>query len=239
VLARTEAGAPPPLGVAAGRVVRWISADTLAVTELRAGGPLQVVVRDVGAAGVLGDDGSLWLRSDLDPPEAVRRLDLAAYDGRQDLSATYLPVVTIQSPDGEDPVDVRDVRPVPGGALRLDDTGDPRRLQLLTGTAAGIAVRTLLDTSAPDCAGSTIATVGDLRVVAADATGVWFSTPDRRLAHRDADGTVRLVPARLPGLLAALAAPGDGSVLFIARDDEGNALWRLPDAAAALAGPPC
>jgi hypothetical protein len=241
VLARTDDGAPPPLGVAAGRVVRWITADTLAVTGLRPDGPLQVVVRDVGAASTLGDDGSVWLRSDIDPPEAVRRLDLAAYDGRQDLSATYLPVVTIQDPDGEGPVDVHDVRPVPGGALRIDDAGDPRRLQLLTATPGGIAVRTLLDTSASRCASSTITTVGDLGIVTADATGVWFPTADRRLAHRDVDGTVRLVPARLPGLLSALAAPGDGSVLFIARadrDDAGTALWRLPDAAAALAGPP-
>ena len=121
VLARTADGAPPPLGVAGDRVARWITADTLAVTELRAGGALEVVVRDVGAASAVGDDGSVWLRSDIDPPETVRRLDLAAYDGRQDLSATYLPVVTIQNPDGEGPIDVHDVLPVPGGAVRLED----------------------------------------------------------------------------------------------------------------------
>jgi hypothetical protein len=34
--------------------------------------------------------------------------------------------------------------------------------------------------------------------------------------------------------VTALAAPGDGSLLFVARDSRGAALWRLPDAAAAL-----
>ena len=78
--------------------------------------------------------------------------------------------------------------------------------------------------------------------MAADATGVWFPTDGySRLGHLARDGTVRMVAARLPGQVDALAAPGDGSVLFIARDagrgEDGDSLWRLPDAAAALTDP--
>jgi hypothetical protein len=209
------------------------------VTELRAGGALEVVVRDVGAASAVGDDGSVWLRSGIDPPETVRRLDLAAYDGRQDLSATYLPVVTIQNPDGEGPIDVHDVLPVPGGAVRLEDLDGVRQLQLLSGTAAGIAVRPLTPRG---CTTPTINATGDIRIVASDATGVWFPTDgDARLGHLAADGTVRMVAAHLPGQVDALAAPGDGSVLFISRNavrgEDGDSLWRLPDAAAALTDP--
>ena len=238
VLARTEPGAPAPLGVAGGRVARWVTVDALTVTELRADGPLEVTVRDVGAASPVGDDGSVWLRSDVDPSDTVRRLTLGDYDGRQELSAVYLPVVTIQRPDGEGPIDVQAVRPVPGGALRVAYPDPGKQIQLLTDTAAGIAVRPLTRVSAPPCLFPAVVGTGDVRAMAADATGVWYPTPDQRLAHRDPDGTVRTVPTRLPGAIAALAAPGDGSVLFIARDDDGNALWRLPDANAALTDPP-
>jgi len=238
VLARTDDGAPLPLGVAGGRLARWITADALAVTGLRADGGLQVVVRDVAAAGPVGDDGSVWLRSDVDPPDTVRRLDLAAYDGRQDLSATYLPVVTIQNPDGEGPLDVGTVRPVPGGALRVAFPEPGEQLQLLTGTPSGIAVRPLTRASAPPCGYPAVVGTGDVTATAADATGVWYPTPDRHLAHRDPDGTVRTVPTPLPAMIGAMAAPGDGSVLFVARDDAGSALWRLPDALSALSEPP-
>jgi hypothetical protein len=242
VLARTKDGAPPPLGVAGNRVARWITADTLAVTELREGGPLEVVVRDVGAASVVGDDGSVWLRSDIDPPETVRRLGLAVYDGRQDLSATYLPVVTIQNPDGEGPIDVHDVLPVPGGAVRMKDLEGVRQLQLLSSTAAGIAVRPLTTLTTPSCSTPTVSGTGYITTVAADATGVWFPTDGySRLGHLAPDGTVRMVAAQLPGQVEALAAPGDGSVLFISRnvlrDEDGDSLWRLPDATAALTDP--
>ena len=78
------------------RVVRWISADSVAVTGLRAGSPVGVVVRGVSETGVLGTDGSVWLRSDADPVGTVRRLDVVRLDGEQRIAATYLPVVTIQ-----------------------------------------------------------------------------------------------------------------------------------------------
>ena len=211
--------------------MRWVSATSLTVTTLRPDGPLNVMIRDVRTAGLLGDDGSVWLTSDIDPTGTVRRLDVAAYQGEQDLSATYLPVVTIRSPDGEAPIDVREVRPVRGGALRLRDR--PRRIQLLTDTATGILVRPLAGGASPLC-GPTVPAVGDLRVVAADASGIWFPTDDRRLAHVDRDGSVRAVDVPLPGQVAALAAPGDGSLLLVVRDTDGAALWRLPDAAAAL-----
>lgn len=239
VLARPQAGAPPPLGVVGGRVVRR-TADTLVVTELRAGGPLRVVVHDVDEAGRLGDDGSVWLRSHVDPPETVRRLDVAAYAGEQDLPATYLPVVTIQSPDGEPPVDVRTARPVPGGALRQADVDRGPLLELLTGTAAGIAVRAVTDPPSPRCFARSLNGIGDVRRAAADTTGVWYPTADGYLAHRAPDGTVRTVRTRLPGPVLALAAPGDGSVVFVGQDlrrDTGAFLWRLPAATAALGDP--
>ncbi len=104
-------------------------------------------------------------------------------------------------------------------------------------------MRTLLDTSASRCASSTITTVGDLRI--ADGGRDRRLVLDRRRGGSPtatSTAPFACVPARLPGLLSALAAPGDGSVLFIARDDgrddAGDALWRLPDAVAALAGPP-
>ena len=102
-LARPDRGAPAPIGVAGDRVVRWVSADSVAVTELRAGSPVDVVVRGVSEAGALGADGSVWLRSDADPVGTVRRLDIARLDGEQRIAATYLPVVTIQ--EAEPPVD--------------------------------------------------------------------------------------------------------------------------------------
>ena len=63
-----------------------------------------------------------------------------------------------------------------------------------------------------------------------------MSADGERLAHLDpaSDGAARAVPAVLPGTVTALAAPGDGSLLFVARDARGAALWRLPDAAATL-----
>jgi hypothetical protein len=233
VLARPGEGAPPPIGVVGDRVVRWISADAVAVTELRTPSPVDVVVRGVAEAGVLGADGSVWLRSDADPVGTVRRLDVAGLDGRQRIAATYLPVVTIRQP--EPPVDLRTVLPVRGGGLRtLAEAG---RLELLTGTAAGITTTPL--------AGARCGAAGVARLdrAAADRSGVWFvlvGADGERLAHLDpaSDGTVRTVPGVLPGTVAALAAPGDGSVLLIARAAQGAALWRLPDAVAALGAPP-
>jgi hypothetical protein len=232
VLARPDRGAPAPIGVVGERVVRWISADAVAVTELAPGSPLDVVVRGVTEAGALGSDGSVWLRSDADPAGTVRRLDVARLAGRQRLAATYLPVVTIQ--DLVPPVDLRTVVPVRGGGLRtLADAG---RLELLTGTAAGIATTPL---AGARCGAAGVAS---LDRTAADRSGVWFvlvSADGERLAHLDpaAGGAVRTVAAALPGTLTALTAPGDGSLLFVARDARGAALWRLPDAVAALAAP--
>ena len=229
VLARTDRGAPAPIGVVGDRVVHWTASDTIAVTELRAGSPLDVVVRGVTEAGALGADGSLWLRSDADPVGTVRRLDVAGLDGQQRIAVTYLPVVTIQEPDP--PVDLRTVLPVPGGGLRTVSGGG--RLEMLTGTAAGIATTPL--------AGSRCGAAGTagLDHAVADGSGVWFvlaGADGDRLAHLDpnAGSTVRTVPAVLPGAVTALTAPGDGSLLFVARDARGAALWRLPAADAAL-----
>jgi hypothetical protein len=237
VLARTDRGAPPVLGVAGDRLARWAGPDTVAVSELRAGSALDVVVRDVAAASRVGTDGSVWLRSVIDPPQTVRWLDLAARSGAQTLSATYLPVVTIQSPDGEAPLDVRAVLPVRGGALRLGGVGGVPQLQRLTATAVGIAVAPVAGAVRPMC-GPSAARSADLRTLASDGTGVWFPAvgpDDDRLVHLDPDGTLRTVAAPLPGRVAALAAPGDGSLLLTTRDAVGDALWRLPDAQATLA----
>ena len=164
-----------------------------------------------------------------DPVGTVRRLDVVRLDGEQRIAATYLPVVTIQ--EAEPPVDLRTVLPVRGGGLR--NLAEAGRLELLTGTAAGIATTPLAGTR---CGAAGVA---DLDRAAADRSGVWFvlvSADGERLAHLDpaSDGAGRAVPAVLPGTVTALAAPGDGSLLFVARDSRGAALWRLPDAAAAL-----
>jgi hypothetical protein len=104
---------------------------------------------------------------------------------------------------------------------------------MLTGTAAGIAATPL--------AGSRCGAAGTagLEHAVADRSGVWFvlaGADGDRLAHLDPDAgsTVRTVPAVLPGTVTALTAPGDGSLLFVARDAQGAALWRLPAAETAL-----
>ena len=213
MLARLDRGAPAPIGVVGDRVVRWISADSVAVTGLRAGSSVDVVVRGVSEAGVLGADGSVWLRSDADPVGTVRRLDIVRLDGEQRIAATYLPVVTIQ--EAEPPVDLRTVLPVRGGGLR--NLAAAGRLELLTGTAAGIATTPLAGTR---CGAAGVA---NLDRAAADRSGVWFvlvSADGERLAHLDpaSDGAVRAVPAVLPGdrdraggagrRVAALRRPG-------------------------------
>jgi hypothetical protein len=236
VVARPDHGAPPAIGVAGDRMARWISADAVAVTGLHAGDPLDVEVRGVTEAGPVGSDGSLWLRADADPAGTVRRLDLREYDGEQRLAATFLPVVTVEQP--QPPVDVRAVLPVRGGGLRAVDGAG--RLELLTGTPVGIAATPL--------AGARCGAAGTagLAHAVSDGSGVWFVVTGpqggrlARLTPSDA-GTLRTVAALLPGAVTALAAPGDGSLLFTTRDAAGSTLWRLPDAAAALdwpAGPP-
>jgi hypothetical protein len=245
VIARTDRGAPAPLGTAGGRMARWAGPDAVAVTGLRADDPLQVVVHDVATSSRVGPDGSLWLHSDLDPPETVRRLDLAARDGTQVLSATYLPVVTIQNPRGEGLVDVNTVLPVAGGALRVADVAGAPQLQRLTETAEGIAATPIAGTADPTCrpSASGAATalaglvVGGVRTLAADRSGAWFpiTGPDGdRLAHLAPDGTLRAVGPPLPGRVAALGDGGDGSLLLIAHGGDGDLLWRLPDPEAAL-----
>jgi hypothetical protein len=232
VLAETDRGAPAPIGVAGDRVAWWSSADTVTVSRLRADDPLHVVVYGVVETGPVGADGSVWLRSDADPVGTIRRLDLAQRDGDERVAATFLPVVTIQEP--APPVDVRSVLPVRGGGLRpVTGAG---RWELLTGTAAGIAASPLVG------ARCGAAGTASLEHAAADGTGVWFvlAGPDGdRLAHLEPGGrgAIATVPALLPGEVSALAAPGDGSLLFVARDATGAALWRLPDPAAALTGP--
>jgi hypothetical protein len=231
VLARTDRGAPAPIGVVGDRVVRWISADTIAVTELRAGSALDVVVRGVAEAGPLGADGSVWLRTDADPAGTVRRLDVTGRDGEQRLAVTYLPVVTIQEP--EPPVDVRSALPVRGGAVRT--VAGAGRLELLTGTAAGIATMPLAGS------GCGAAGTADLDTAATDGSGVWFVLHGRdgaRLAHLDPDAhaAVRAVPTVLPGEVTGLSAPGDGSVLLVLRDARGSTLWQLHGATNTLAG---
>ena len=217
VLARTDPAAPAPLGVAGDRLARWSSAETVTITGLRPDDPLNVVVRGVTEAGPVGADGSVWLRTDADPDGTVRRLDLAERDGAQQLAATFLPVVTIQ--DLEPPVDVRSVLPVRNGGLRaVPGTGG---LELLTGTAFGLAVDPLAETA---CGAAGSAGLGR---VAADGTGVWFVVSGQdgeRLAHLDRDHAtaVTTVAALLPGHVSALAAPGDGSLLFVASDAAGG-----------------
>ena len=190
------------------------------------------MVRGVTEAGRWGPTGRCGCAPTRTRSGTVRRLDVAGLDGEQRIAATYLPVVTIQ--EAEPPVDLRTVLPVRGGGLRNLATAG--RLELLTGTAAGIATTPLAGTR---CGAAGVA---DLDRAAADGSGVWFVARERRRrAARPLDRprtrAAARVPAVLPGTVTALAAPGDGSLLFVARDSRGAALWRLPDAAAAL-GPP-
>ena len=155
-------------------------------------------------------------------------MDVAGLDGRQRIAVTYLPVVTIQEPDP--PVDLR-TPAVPGGGLRTVSGGG--RLEMLTGTAAGIATTPL--------AGSRCGAAGTagLDHAVADGSGVWFV-----LAGADGDRLAHLDPERGehgpdgPGRAAGSGDGPDGagrrSLLFVARDARGAALWRLPAADAAL-----
>lgn len=226
------------LGVAGDRVARWVSADAIAVTGLRPGDPLAVVVDRVapGRAGPVGADGSLWLRAAGDPPGTVRRLDLAAYRGAQFLAATALPVVLSAAPD----LDVRELLPVSGGALR---TGADARGGHVERIAAGpgAMVRTVLAGGAiPACGltrtarGTHLPAVGPLTV---DAEGaVWFPVAGRpgepgTLVRLAPDGLLAAVPHPLPGPVRTLAA-ADGAIDMIVA---GAGWWRLPDAPAELA----
>ncbi len=228
-----------PLGVAGDRVARSADATTIAVTGLRAGDQLAVIVRNVEMVSPVGTDGSLWLTAIGDPAGTIRRLDLDAYDGAQNLDATFLPVVTIGVPDGAEAVDPQAVVPVPGGAVRT--TG--HRVERMTPTPSGIAVTVLAGGRDPACGltrtgrDAYLSSTGPLAVDAGG--GIWLAVapnPDTaaRLVHVDAAGGLRAVPHPLPGRVDALLAAPDGSITMIIRGPDRSALWRLPDASAAL-----
>lgn len=225
---------PGVLGVAGDRVARWVDADVVMVTGLRADDPVSVRVRDVATAGRVGSDGSVWLRAAGDPLATVRRLDLAAYAGAQDLAAVYLPVVTIDAPVGSAPLDVEDLRPVQGGALRTAGG----RLDRVTPEPGRVTVTTLaggLDATCGLTATPRDAFLTDASPPVPDADGgVWFANDHRTLLRLGQDGVLRAVPVPLPGPVTDLVATPDGSVVLALNEPAGPALWRLPDATSAL-----
>ncbi|MBW0135591.1 hypothetical protein [Pseudonocardia abyssalis] len=232
VVARTDGDAV--LGVAGGRIARLVGGGALLVTGTAPGDPTRVRVDDVGSVSRVGTDGSVWLHADADPRGSVRRFDLAAYGGVQEVPAVYLPVVTIRDPDDTDGIDLRDVRPTAGGtALRLSDG----RLERLAPTSTGIAAQVLAGAADPACgltsdARSSVLTSTGPITVDADG-GIWLAV-DGWLARIDPAGGMSAVPSPLPGIPYALVALPDGAIVLGTAD----ALWRLPDATGALADLP-
>ena len=246
VLARVPDGdrgrAKGVLGVAGDRVVRWTGADTLLVTGLHAGDPVAVGIHDVADAGRVGSDGSVWLRTPADPPDTVRRLDLSAYDGTQDLAATYLPVVTILAPADGMPLRVPDLHPVDGGALRASTSGPAPRVDRVTPTPGGVDIAPLVGGLDPACGlvadprAAFLTTVGS--PVPDTAGGVWFVAGGTRLVRLGPDGVLRAVPAPPPGVVSDLVTTPDGALVLAVSAPDGVAVWRLPGAVAALADLP-
>ncbi|GAA3242175.1 hypothetical protein GCM10017691_46040 [Pseudonocardia petroleophila] len=233
VVARTDGDVV--LGVAGGRVARLVGGDALLVTGTAPGDPTRVRVDDVGPVSRVGADGSVWLHARADPRGTVRRLDLGAYGGAHQVPAVYLPVVTIRDPDGADGVDLPDVLPTAGGAALRFAAGP--RLERLAPTSTGIAAQVLAGAADPTCglnAGARTSALTSPGPTAVDADGgIWLAV-DGRLARVDPAGGVRAVPSPLPGTPYALVALPDGAIVLGTAD----ALWRLPDAATALADLP-
>lgn len=222
------------LGVAGDRVARWGDDGTVLVTGLRAGDPVAVRIRDVAEAGRVGDDGSVWLRAVGDPPDTVRQLVLASYNGPQDLAATYLPVVTIDAPSTGDRLDVSALRPVRGGALGVTGSVGGARLERVTPRPNVLDVTALAGGLDPTCgltADPHTAFLATASPPVADAQGgVWFAADGDRLVRLGPDGALRVVPAPVPGPVSDLLATAEGALVLAA----GSAVWRLPDAVAAL-----
>ncbi|WP_232663050.1 hypothetical protein [Pseudonocardia sp. TRM90224] len=233
------------LGIAGRRVARWVAADTVVIAGLDPGDPVWVTVRDVGAAGPVGADGTLWLRAVGDPAGAIRSLNLAAYDGEQALAAAYLPVVTIAVPGGVQAINAATLFPTKTGGLRFAEQEVGYRLERVEPTPDSAIVRHLAGGADPTCGASRTATDAFLArsgPVAVDADGgIWFAV-DREgrdtLARLGPDGVLRAVPAPVPGRVHALVATADGAIVLIAVADAGPVLWRLPAAGAALADLP-
>ncbi|MEJ3652733.1 hypothetical protein WEH80_07090 [Actinomycetes bacterium KLBMP 9759] len=229
------------LGVAGRRVARWVAADTVAIAGLDPGDPVWVTVRDVGSAGPVGADGTLWLRAVGDPAGAIRSLNLAAYDGEQALAAAYLPVVTIAVPGGAQAIDAATLFPTKSGGLRFAEQEVGQRLERVEPTPDSAVVRHLAGGADPTCGTSRTAIEAFLPragPVAVDADGgIWFAVDrgDRDLLVRLAqDGLLRAVPAPVPGRVHALVPTADGAVVLAAVADAGPVLWRLPAAEEAL-----
>lgn len=221
------------LGVAGNRVARWVAPGAVMVTGLSAGDPVAVRIRDVAAAGRVGDDGSVWLRAVGDPPDTVRRLVLASYDGPQNLAATYLPVVTIDAPTSGERLDVTTLRPVRGGAIGATASTSGVRIDRVTPRPNALEVATLVGGLDPTCgltADPRTAFLPTATPPAPDAQGgVWFASGDR-LVRLGPDGLLRAVAAPVPGPVSDLVATPDGALVLAT----GTAVWRLPDAVAAL-----
>lgn len=226
------------LGVAGDRIARWVDTGAVMVTGLRAGDPVAVRIRDVADAGHVGDDGSVWLRAVGDPPDTVRKLVLSAYDGPQDLAATYLPVVTIDAPPSGERLDVAALRPVRGGAVGATAAAVGARIDRVTPQPNRLAVTALAGGLDPTCgltADPLTAFLATASPPAPDGQGaVWFVADGNRLARLGPDGILRAVPAPVPSPVSDLVATPDGAVVLAG----GTAVWRLPGAVAALADLP-
>lgn len=215
------------LGAAGGRVVRFVAPGTLLVTGLQPGDPTAVRVMGVAEASPVGADGTVWLRGYGEPSGVVRQLDLNAVSGAIALDTTLLPLVTIDTPVGADPVATPDVVPVPGGALRRVGHSGSYRVERLAAEPGRVAVTPLAGGLDPACGLTAAARSASLRTpgpFAAAPDGSTWLAADGRLLSVGTDGVLRAVRAALPGDVTALTTTGDGTVVLATRH---GALWAL------------
>ncbi len=219
------------LGVAAGRVARFVDAGTVLVSGLHAGDPTAVRINGVAEASVVGADGTAWLRGYGEPSATIRRLDLSTYSGAATLDITFLPVVTIDAPVGADPVTVHDVVPVQGGALRRAGHDGDFRLERIAAEPGRVAVTPVAGGFDPTCGLTAAAHSASLRTLGpfagAPDGGAWLAAGGR-LLRVGPDGVLRAVRAPLPGEVTAVVTTADGGVAVAVR---GGALWMVPPTA--------
>jgi hypothetical protein len=214
------------LGVADGRVARFVDASTVLVTGLHAGDPTAVRINGVAEAGTVGSDGTAWLRGYGEPSATIRRLDLSSYTGAATLDITFLPVVTIDAPVGADPVAVHDVVPVQGGALRRAGHDGGFRLERIAAEPGRVAVTPVAGGFDPTCGLTAAARSASLPTLGpfagAPDGGAWLAAGGR-LLRVGPDGVLRAVRAPPPGEVSALVTTAEGSVVLAVRD----ALWTV------------
>ncbi|WP_281690302.1 hypothetical protein [Pseudonocardia thermophila] len=240
VVARTDVTGEI-LGIAGDRVAQRVAADRVRVTSLRAGDPVDLEIHAVTAAGPVGPDGALWLRAAGDPPATVRLLDLRLHHGRQQIPATYLPVLVIGFPPGAAPLRLEETVPLGQTGLRIVGRPSGARLERIEPTPTAARVDLLAGGADPTCGLTRTARDAHLEgatapPVPAPDGGTWLATATR-LVRVAPDGTLQVAADPLPGPVTALHVTPAGDVdVLVAGPAAG--LWRLPAAATTLLDPP-